>query len=75
MEAVAEPEYAGETEAAYAGDDVYAVMPDVGAKGGTVSVAAAVVPANVFVAAAERCAHADRIELQETPSSNDHLHH
>jgi hypothetical protein len=75
VEAVAESECAGETEAAYAGGDVYAVMPDVGAKRGKVRVAAAVVPVVVFVAAAGRCAYAERVELQETLSSNDHLHH
>ena len=75
MEAVAEPGCADVTVAACAEDDVYAVMPGVGVKGGTVSVAAVVVP-EVAVAtalAAERYLYAEEAERQATPSSYIHL--
>lgn len=77
MEAVAEPECADVTVAACAEDDVYAVMPGVGVKGGTVSVAAAVVPevAVATAVAAERYLYAEEAERQETPSSYTHLLH
>ena len=77
MEAVAEPECADATVAACAENDVYAVMPDVGAKGGTAAVAAAVVfeVAVATAVAAERYAYAEEVERQATPSSYIHLLH
>ena len=80
MEAVAEPEYVDVTVAACAENDVYVVMPGVdveGVKGGTVSVAAAVVPevAVATAVAAERYLYAEEAERQETPSSYTHLLH
>lgn len=76
MEAVAEPECADVTVAVYAEDDVYAVMPGVGVKGGTVSVAAVVVleVAVATAVAAERSVYAEA-GRQETPSSYIHLLH
>lgn len=76
-EAVAEPGCADVMVAAYAEDDVHAVMPDVGVKGETVSVAAVVVleVALAIAVAVERYAYAEEAERQETPSSYAHLLH
>jgi hypothetical protein len=70
--AVAEPGCADEMEDVCVGDDGHGhvAMPDVGAKGGTVSVAVV-----VAVAVVGQYAYAEQVERQESLSSHVHLLH